>query len=163
TFLTRAAEQFTGERRLYQQLARVELQAGKPDDAIAALQTGLVALPGDRDLRVRLAEALLAAGKTQEAQKELGSLRTANNFPSVLLHYLDAHVLVQNKQWAEASQLLESIRDQLKGVPDLRAEADHLLSRCYDQLGERDQYFATLQRTIADAAKGGLRTGAARF
>src|SRR5262249_4204622 len=80
-----------------------------------------------------------------------------------LLHYLDAHLLVQNKQWAEASQLLEGIRDQLANAPDLRAEADHLLSRCYEQLGERDQYFATLQRSIADAAKGGLRTGAARF
>lgn len=163
TYLARAAEQFTSERRLYQQLARLELLAQQPEQAVAVLQSGLAILPGDRDLRVRLVEALLAAGQAGEAQKELEILRKSRQMSTVLLHYLDAHVLVQGKQWAAASHLLEGIRDQLAAAPDLRAEADHLLSLCYESLGDRNQYLASLQRSIGEAAKGGFRTGMSRY
>ncbi len=161
--LTRALERFPGDRRIYHRLARLELQAGKAEDGVAVLQKGLTVFAGDRELRVRLVEALLAAGKSDEATAELDALRKEKAVAPVLLEYLDAHVLLRNKQWADAAQLLERIREQLAPAPDLRGEADHALGLCYERLGDRDQYLATLQRAIGDAAKAGSRTSAARY
>lgn len=161
--LVRAVKQFPNEPRLVLRLARLELRAGQAEKAVSVLQTGLMGLPNDRDFRVALVEALFAAGKGEEAERDLTTLRKSKRIPGILVEYLDAYVLVRKQQWAEASRSLESIRERLTFAPEFRVEADQLLIRCYERLGDHELYFATLQRTLREAAKGGARTGAARY
>jgi len=55
---------------------RVALQAGKPEQAIAALRTALSYAPGTRPYELLLAEALENAGRTEEASNYFMSLWT---------------------------------------------------------------------------------------
>lgn len=162
-YLTRAATRFPTDRTFHERAARLELLAGRPEQAIAALKRGLVALPGDRELRVSLVEAYLAAGQVDTARKELDSLRGGRSVAQVWLDYLDAQLLMRDGRWAEAGPLLESVRERLGRRPDVRAEADHLLSQCYENLGDRSLYFTTLQRALTDATQAGVSAGRAQF
>ena len=53
---------------------RGDVRAGRLDDAISALRTALAYLPDNFEYRLKLAEALAAAGHTRQAQAYLRAL-----------------------------------------------------------------------------------------
>lgn len=129
-------------------LAGVELQCGKLKDAIAGLRRGLEAARDSDTLLELLAEALLDAEETAEAETVIGRLHD-RNLPKAGLNYLQARLLMSKGEWSIAAPLLEAARTELAGVPVRAARAAHALGQCHDRLGNTDQAVDAYQKAVA--------------
>src|SRR5205823_5664167 len=99
TLLKRALERDPRRIGLYTALAAVETEAGRPEEAVACLRRGLLQRDTD-ELQEALAEALLDAGKREEAGQTVALLRE-RKVSSVILGYLEARLLMGEGRWAE--------------------------------------------------------------
>jgi tetratricopeptide (TPR) repeat protein len=136
--------------RLYQALARIELQAGKPPEAIACLRRGIQAFPDEGQLYWSLAELLLDAGETGEVSQLAADMRT-KRFSGTILDYLDARVLAGKGEWLQAARALERVLPALERSPALADAARQgalALGRCYERLGDLDRRYAAYQRAV---------------
>lgn len=130
---------------VYLALADLEAKSSRRDRAISSLRRGLEAIPGDRDLLWNLANQLLEEGEVQEAKKVLEQLRSSG-YPQLLLAYFDARLLAQQEQWLEASRQLEQLRPSLLAIPEIAAQADYQLGKCYEQLHKTDLQLVAFRR-----------------
>src|SRR5262249_5160179 len=143
--------------RMYQAAARLEIKAGKPEEAIKSLRKGAEALasqPGHTELLRALAEMLIQETKTEtpgrrkEARSIMKGLRQ-EGYPPEPLDYLEARILAQDGKWLEAARILESFRPRLSSgeLVRLARPTDALLGRCYQQLGDSDRQYAAYHRS----------------
>ena len=146
-YLRRGLELHPRELRMHMTLAEVELRSGHRDDAIACLRRGLEALPNHTDLLWNLADLLVEEGEPAAVEELINELRAAEH-PEAPLRYLEARILYERDQWFEASNALAGIRSGLTVWPDLAKQADFLLGKCYEQLGNADLQLASFRRAI---------------
>ncbi|MCI0379017.1 MAG: tetratricopeptide repeat protein [Gemmataceae bacterium] len=135
--------------RLFQALARLEIQENRRADAIGHLRRGLQAIPKDQrwDLYWTLANVLLDAGDLAEARKVLGEIRELHNSSSAT-EYLETRCKMVQGRWHEAAKAFERLRPAFKSVPDLAFQVDLYLGGCYEQLEEPTAQLTAFQRAL---------------
>ena len=141
------------EARFHDLAYRIELRAGRNDEAEAILREGIEggADPDGRIvLLVDLADLQIKRGNYPEAGKTIGRMGEARVRPE-LVKYYEARVVAGEGRWREAAGLLDDVRAAL-ATPDnprMASEAELLLARCRERLGETDRRCAALQRALA--------------
>ena len=145
-------------------LADLETRDGHLDRAESVLRQADQANPSS-DLAFRLAETLIAQNKIDgkdEAAGYITRLRDAG-LGDTLVRYLEAQILYQRKQWAEAIPKIETARALLKSLPQLEAPLNLWLVECYSHVGAEEQRLEAL-RVAAESktARGSTRAEFAR-
>jgi cellulose synthase operon protein C len=161
-YLKRGCEKHPKDARMCQLLATVEVQDRKFDQAVACLKEGLERLPNHATLRWELADALIRAGKTEEAKDVVDALRK-DRFPPVMLDFMQARIHIVQKEWRTAARLLEDAYPLLTEDRALAEQVGLLLGQCYDMLGDLDRAQAAYYRVVALAPRSvPARLGLAR-
>ena len=157
TLLERGNQRHPQEWRLYQALARLEVQEGHPEAALTWLRTGLKHLSRQHDLRWDLAELLIQQRQFREAADAIQRLGREGFLPAAL-DYLNASLLAQEESWGPAAEFLERAYLLLLGQTypsqdgfgaDVAQRTGLLLGRCYEQLGDADRANAAYARVVA--------------
>jgi tetratricopeptide (TPR) repeat protein len=147
-YLRRGLDLHPRDLRLYWLLASLDQQAGRTEDAVAALRRGLEKVPRSPDLHAGLAAVLAEGGGVKAAAEEVARARRAGADPA-LLDCIEARLLARQGRWAEARPLLERARPRLPERSAWQAQADFLLGRCYERLGDVGQQLAAFRRALA--------------
>jgi tetratricopeptide (TPR) repeat protein len=141
----------------YETLARVELDAGKTQAAMAALRQGLDKLPDNQNLLWNLTHLTIQFGDVVQAEPMIAHLEKLE-VPAPRLEFLRGSALVREGKWAEAKQKLEAARPLLVESRDLTTQTDILLARCHDGLADLPAQVLTCRRALAlDPVQGGVR------
>lgn len=154
--LRRVVELFPKDIRAYQNLARVEIAAGKTDEALDWLEQGIKIQPDDYGLRITKAEALIAARRFNDVDPVLRDL-DGLDFPTSLINMLKGTVLASKGQWKEATTLLEQVRSlvatEQRLTPEIRRGTLHrvltILGNCYTKLGNADRRLECFRDALA--------------
>ena len=128
-------------------LARLETRDGHLDQAESVLRQADQANPS-LDLAFVLAENLIAQNKIDgkdQAAGYIARLRDAG-LGETLVRYLEAQILYQRKQWAEAIPRLEAARTVLRSVPRLAGPLNLMLVECYSRVGADEQRLDALRQ-----------------
>ncbi|WP_145244353.1 tetratricopeptide repeat protein [Urbifossiella limnaea] len=130
-------------------LAMAELEADThgPAAAAAAVRRGLEAVPDSDPLVVALLDYQLRAGDAAAAAETLDRLRGAG-LPPAVAEFHQARLQMLAEQYLEAALTLEKVRPDLLREQRLVREADLLLGRCYEQIGENDRRLAAFRRAV---------------
>lgn len=145
------------EPRLYRQQAALELQAEKPDAALACLREGVKAITtrSQGELRWTLANLLLDREQPNEARQEIARLEKGG-YATAALDYLNARLLVGEGQWKQAAALFERSRTTLESIAALDRDSEQFLTqidlflgRCFEQLNDRGRQMAAYNRLAA--------------
>jgi tetratricopeptide (TPR) repeat protein len=154
--LRRGCELHAQNAAMYRALARLEARAGDTKEAVRQLRRGLEKLPKQLDLLWDLADLLSQSGQKSEAAEVIAQLKQ-EGFPAGYLQLLNARLLIHEGHWQEAARLLEEAAAALAartGAPDerfaapLAHQANLLLGRCYEQLGDADRAVAAYSRVV---------------
>ena len=130
-------------------LARLETREGHLDQAESVLRQADQANPS-LDLAFELAETLIAQNKIDDKDQAAGyiaRLRDAG-LGDTLVRYLEAKILYQRKQWAEAIPRLETARAVLKSLPQLAVPLSLMLAECYSHVGSDEQRMDALRQAV---------------
>jgi tetratricopeptide (TPR) repeat protein len=161
-YLRAGCDRHPKDVRMYRLLAGTELEDGKPDEAASCLRRGLENIPKNRELQWELANVLIQLNKTEEAGELAEQLRK-EQFPQVLLDYLQASLLLSKKEWLPAAHLLERAYPMLAADSKLTEQAGLQLAFCYERLGDADRANAAYSRVLAVNDRSPLaRAGLAR-
>lgn len=128
-------------------LARLETREGHLDQAESVLRQADQANPS-LDLAFELAETLIAQNKIDDKDQAAGyiaRLRDAG-LGDTFVRYLEAQILYQRKQWAEAIPRIEMARAVLKSLPRLAAPLNLMLAECYSHVGSDEQRLNALRQ-----------------
>jgi tetratricopeptide (TPR) repeat protein len=153
------------EPRIYRELAQVERQAGKFDDAEATLRRGIKELPDSAELRWSLVDLQVDRGKLTAAGEQIKDLRRSG-FREEVCQYLEARIQLSEGNWVKAQQMLERLEPQF----ERSAATEHLakrtmedLAQCCERLGNFDRAFELYKRILnLDPRWFSARHGAAR-
>jgi predicted Zn-dependent protease len=142
-FLLRGLVKDRHDWRMYQALSRLERGLNRSKEALSHLQEGLNELPDRFELLWEHADLLVAigSGEAQKAIKQLKSKGVAQDE----LDVLSARLLIRERKWAEAVELLVNAYAHLSGrenrerSPFLAAlveQCNLLLTQCYEGRGD---------------------------
>jgi tetratricopeptide (TPR) repeat protein len=146
--LQRGLKMYPENVALTQALARLEMHAGRPAAAAACLRQGFKAISSQPEAAWAAADLFIDAGAPADARRLMARLRRAG-FPAERLDYLDARLEMHRGQWLRAATLFEQSRPLLARIPELTRQADLLLGRCYEQLGNPDLQLAAIRHALA--------------
>src|SRR5262249_20145879 len=62
--------------------------------------------------------------------------------------YLTARIALEREHWTEGALILDKMRPDARGNPDLSVQINLLLAQCYKQLGDADRQQQALQRVL---------------
>jgi tetratricopeptide (TPR) repeat protein len=120
---------------VYLALALLEAEARQTPKALEVVEQGLAALPDHPDLLLGKLDYQYQAGDAAGAEDTLEKLKGRGLAPD-LTDYQHARVLALREQWKDAAPLLVKTIPALADTPRLARQANILLGRCYEQLGE---------------------------
>jgi cellulose synthase operon protein C len=141
---------------VYHDLARVDEADGKRAAAIDTLRRGVARRPGSALLLFPLAELLIETGKAEDADRVVSDIERWKLQPERVV-LLRGRVKMATGDWVAARAVLEAGRPTLTTAsPALAAEADVLLGRCHERLGQDDLALTAFRR----AAGGSDRSDA---
>jgi cellulose synthase operon protein C len=161
-YLRLGCDKHPKDARMYRFLAAAELEDGKTGEAVACLRRGLENVAKDRELQWELANVLVQQNNNEEAGELAEQLRK-EQFPPVLLDYLQARLLLNKREWLPAARLLERTYPLLAADRRLTEQAGLLLAFCYERLGDADRANAAYSRVLAVSDRSALaRAGMAR-
>lgn len=132
---------------LYRALAAVEIAAGQPAEAVAAVRRGLEAIPGSVELTLTLLDYQIRAGDAAGSDSTLDRLKAAG-LPREVGDYYGARLLMLRGQYPDAARALDRVRQDLPNDPAMLREANLQLGRCYQQLGETERCLAAFRRAV---------------
>ena len=149
-------------------LAELETRDGHLDRAESVLRQADQANPSP-DIAFRLAENLIAQNKIDagnQTESYINRLREAG-LGETLVRYLEAQILVQRRQWAEAIPKIETTRALLRSLPQLEAALDLWLVECYTHVGTEEKRLEALRaaaegKTVRDSTRAELARALAR-
>jgi tetratricopeptide (TPR) repeat protein/uncharacterized protein HemY len=162
--LSRALQLHRKDPRVYRAFAGLELQregqADTPEEkkkarerALSWMRQGIKELTGAAQFDVLWAHAslLIDTGGDKELGEAAGVIarieKTVATPEGVAgADFLRGRLLFARQQWPEAVRLLERARPRLEGASALANQLDALLGRCYVELDEYTQQWATYRR-----------------
>jgi tetratricopeptide (TPR) repeat protein len=146
-YLQRALENGSHHPQLYIALARLDQNGGGEAASERWLRTGLDHCPNDQSLRFLLGEILIQQGRRSQANEVASLLRLADGW-SPYANYLEARILIGDKQWLKATKLLENARAALSTSPIVEVNLEVLLAQCHEQLGNRVEQLLAASRAV---------------
>jgi tetratricopeptide (TPR) repeat protein len=148
-YLARGLKAHPDSARMYQAESRLELQANRPDLAIAALERGISASKGEDRLALQfdLTGLLIDHNQMAKTTAVLADLRRAN-LDRGRLDLLTGRIAVAKGHWPEAVRSLERALPFLAGFPALLDQADQYLAGSYEQLDEPDKVINAYARIV---------------
>ncbi|MBP3960067.1 tetratricopeptide repeat protein [Gemmata sp. G18] len=162
--LRTAIDHNPGDERLYLALAVVEAKDGNRTEAAEVLRRAATRLPGNPEVLFAQADMALQAGNLSEAERVLTEIGRWKHAPERAV-VLRGRLQMAGGDWRAARATLEAGRPALTTAPrDLAAEADVLLGRCHERLGEGDLALVAYRRARilapdrTDAPTGEART-----
>jgi tetratricopeptide (TPR) repeat protein len=138
----RASTATVENRAALQSLAVAQIQTGDTADALALLTRLVSSSPRDIELRLTLAEALVAAGKKNEAAQELDEVRNAGSHDAESTFALATGYLRIGKT-EQADALFSKVEAERP-----QAETFVLIGRIYRDYKDYTRARATLQRAL---------------
>ena len=127
-------------------LANHELRAGRVDEAIKVLESGLKSANDQGQLRLMLTEILANHGYTGKLDLQIRELKNLG-YSQFLMQYFTACYYINTKEFLKARQLLLTLPRIARGKnPEINARINVLLARCHGQLGEPEMQQAALLR-----------------
>jgi tetratricopeptide (TPR) repeat protein len=132
---TRGCQLHPEDARFPQLLARLAFASGQREEAVVWLRKCLDRQCPPEQLW-NVAELLLQAEEATSAKKVIE--RLPSGWQPERVRYLEAHLLLVQKNWLQASRQLEALRPLLEQEPALATSADLLLAACYAGLGNPD-------------------------
>jgi tetratricopeptide (TPR) repeat protein len=151
-YLEEATRRHPRSGALHRIAARVELQDKRTQAGIRHLRMAVDLSPEDPDLGWTLADLVYQAGDRAEADRIVEKLGEQRVLSPARLAFLEARRLMEDGYWLEASISFQ--RASLD--PELKSQASFWLCRCYHQLGDPDEHFATA-RLLVNIAPGSAR------
>src|SRR5207247_797172 len=126
--------------------------------------------PDAFDLHTSLAEILIQGKMFDQVQKILAELKS-KGVREDRIQYLTARIALEREHWTDAALILDKMRPDARGNPDLSVQLNLLLAQCYKQLGDADRQQQALQRVLeydansvlARQAMGALHASAGRL
>ena len=138
TFLRSSLRQAPGQIAVLNTLGNVLLQAGRPVDALAAFDEGLVTAAQPYDLHFNRARALLALGRLVDAESSANNARSLLPAPTSALLHLQASIDTAAGRIEAARQVLE----QAIAVNAAKASVHHDLATVLQRLHRFDEALA---------------------
>ena len=138
----RASASAIDNRDALQSLAIVELQLGRPEEAVRILTSMTVAAPRNVQLRLTLAQALVAMNKPGEAAQELEEAQALEPTDPAVLFALAAGYLRAKK--VEAAESLFARVAAARPLPETYV----LIGRTYRDFQQYDRARTALQRAL---------------
>jgi Tfp pilus assembly protein PilF len=135
--------------------ARLEVVAGKPQDAVAVLRDGLKRFggPAQADLLWTLANVLLDEGNAEQCREAEGLITQLEKVKSSAVPYLQARLRLRHEDWGQAARLLERTRLTLEAAREpnreLLAHVNLYLGECYGRLREPTRQVEAYRRVLA--------------
>ncbi len=147
-YLQRAIQVHPNDWRGYAQLARLELLAQRRQVAIAQLRAGQKKVTGRERAALLwdLAILLVEGDEVTEAKDAIEQMRKLRIPSAARLDFLRAKLAAKQGTWRAAVDLLEEARPLLADAPELVVQADLLLARCFEQMGDMDRQLAIYRR-----------------
>jgi tetratricopeptide (TPR) repeat protein len=134
---------------LYLRLAELESRTGNGDEAVGQLRRGLRQLPDQPDLLKALGEALVGAGRLEEAGEVVGRLRGPGQSPWAA-DYLQARALLAKGQVREAARVLEQVcLSAPRDDAPLAGRAHLALGEAYARIGYADRRAQLYRRALS--------------
>jgi tetratricopeptide (TPR) repeat protein len=150
-YLQRGLDRDPKDFRFHQGMARLELAAGRRDEALRRLRQGLEHLPNDLLSFYTTANLLLDAGAIDETRQLMNKIER-DQLTEGILDYLAARIHLSNEEWAPALELLARARDELARppqLPEILKQAHLLAGECHRRLGNPDQHLAACRAALA--------------
>jgi tetratricopeptide (TPR) repeat protein len=146
---TRLPKDIQLQAKMYYRLARVEIDAGRIEEAEKDLRRGLQALPetAQNSLLHLLALVLIQRGDIAQAEEQIKTLHN-RGASDIYVDELKARVLMHKEEWGPARQVLEGLRPFVAQQPDLAFQVEFFLGRCYEGLREPDRALASYTRAL---------------
>ncbi|QJW99686.1 tetratricopeptide repeat protein [Frigoriglobus tundricola] len=164
--LKHAAETAAGDGRISFELAKLEARLGSPTEAIDILRKATRRSPQNSQLLIAQAGLALNSGLVPEASRAIAALARLAPAPEDL-PVLNARLLMLEDNWEGARDTLRATRHTIT-TQSLALEADLLLGKCLEGLGETDDALDQFKRVLAvepdrpDAVAGVVRCLLAR-
>lgn len=151
--LAQGVAKHPGHADLVRALAWLEVNRNNVAGAVGVLEDALPHVSDPLDLLVPLADLLLDAGEVAKAEEIVRKLDRRSG-PTVKLQskYLRSRLAMQAGQWHEAVTLLTSLRSEAVTLPGLESQANLLLARCFEMLGEPTKAIDALKLICAKDA-----------
>lgn len=148
-YLASGVKKHPSDARFYSGLAVLKADTGNWKEAIELLGEGQTRVPAaaKRDLMWQLTELYIDRGMTVEAKSQLKQM-DGLKLPKPEHDFLSSRILIAERKWSEAAQMLEETRQYL-GDTRLLSRCDLLLGTCYEQLDDTDRRLATYKRAAA--------------
>jgi tetratricopeptide (TPR) repeat protein len=169
-YLKSGQEKHPRDWRMYLALSRLERGVNRPDDALTHLRLGLKVLPGRFELLWEYADVLVGMGSS-EARGAIDGLKNIG-VSQAERDVLSARLLVRDRQWAAAVELLVNAHAQLNGreyrerspfLAGLVERCNLLLTQCYEGLGDSYRAQHIYQRILSNNPRSlEARLGVAR-
>jgi tetratricopeptide (TPR) repeat protein len=147
-YLERGLKRHPDDSRLSQALARVDLQAGRREEAWDKVKPAAKTLPTEPLELLGLGNLLIDLEKTDEVQEVIKRLVDGKH--KWAGDYLRARLRMRQGNWGEALTLLEAAR--VSQPPAALAQTELLLSTCYEHLGNPDQRLASARAALKDSS-----------
>lgn len=134
-------------------MARAELARMRGDTAamIAALETGLGALPSSAALTSELLIVLSDAGKLDDLRTRLTEARKVLPPEGPAMLYAEASLAMREQRWPQSLKIWERLKEMLAADPSLSRRVDIAMAACHQALGDTLRA-AEARRRIAAAA-----------
>jgi tetratricopeptide (TPR) repeat protein len=161
-FLEEAKKHHPRSELVYTAYSRVERYAGQFPQAAKQLEEGLKIHPNDLTMLWMLAEYRLREGDVAGTRKIVNQLEDLH-LPTDRIEFLRALIMMQEKKYADAIQVLNRIRPGLANVPGFGQQIDVNRAFCYRALNQIDQEIGVLrQMLLADPLSRATRLDLAR-
>lgn len=135
-----------GEARLKQGLARMELQAGRPQTALLALESTLRTPPSKPEELWAQGNLLIELGQKEKVEEVI--LRLDAGGHKWAADCLRGRVSMRQEAWGQARALLERAKTGHPPTTALTAQRELLLAVCYEHLGNPDQQLQAGRRAL---------------
>ncbi len=132
---------------LYLALAAREAEQRQEKEPVAVIKEGLTAVPDSAPLALALVDYQIRAGDAPGATETLAKLKGRGLLPAEAGYY-ESRIQMLREQWAEAATGLDYVRNNVPNNPALGREANLLLGRCYEQLGQLDRRLDAFTRAV---------------
>jgi tetratricopeptide (TPR) repeat protein len=155
--LRAVVERYPHDVRGYEALARVELAAGRPQEAVRAFRRGLAKLADHPGLSWNLINLLIQQGEVAEAETLLGRLGKLD-LPRPRLDYLRAALVLRRDGPVAGRRDLEAVRPLITDSHELLIQCDLLLAECAERVGELETEVLICRRALSiDGRQSGAR------
>jgi len=139
--------------RVYDLLARLELNRGDYDAALAHYDAGIKALDETAGLQLAFDKADMQLNKGDiEAVKASVAELAEKGLPQPFVDYLNARVLVVENQWFKASEELARLQPILSQGSNLGPQLTLNLAICYERLGQLERALESYELVLQSAS-----------